>query len=198
LVILQVNEELYLKMAKDTIKNSTNEIDVIASKMSFSLESTNKGLALFLDSLQKSGFYSSLPAYQQMMSILIQQKKWADANLRIETQPLWNEIAKNSDNIYQIMNAYSGIMDNLRKLSINNLQKNKIKQFDNKEKILNYLKKYSEFSISELSENLKMKKKEIKEELEPLIKKGIIERKGKGKTLCYKLKEISRDSRKTP
>ena len=60
------------------------------------------------------------------------------------------------------------------------------------------MKKYSEFSISELSENLKMKKKEIKEELEPLVKKGTIERKGRGKTLCYKLKEISRDSRKTP
>ena len=185
-------------MAKDTIKNSTNEIDVIASKMSASLESTNKGLSLFLDSLQKSGLYSSLPAYQQMMSVLIQQKKWTDANLRIEMQPLWNEIAKNSENMYQIMNAYSGIMGNLRRLNVNDLQKNKIKQFDNKEKILNYLKKYSEFSISELSENLKMKKKEIKEELEPLVKKGTIERKGRGKTLCYKLKEISRDSRKTP
>ena len=43
-----------------------------------------------------------------------------------------------------------------------------------------------------------MKKKEIKEELEPLVKKGTVERKGKGRTLYYKLKEINRDSRKTP
>ena len=177
-------------MSKDNIKNSTDEVDVIANKMKSSLESTSKGLALFLNSLQKSGFYSSLPAYQQMMLVLIQQKNWADTNLRIEMQPLWNEIAKNSESMYQIMNAYSRIMDNLRKLNVNDLKKNKTKKSTNKEKILSYLKKYSEFSISELSENLKMKKKEIKEELEPLVKKGTLERKGKGKTLCYRLKEI--------
>ena len=50
------------------------------------------------------------------------------------------------------------------------------------------MKKYSEFSISEISENLKLKKKEIKEELEPLVKKGKIERKGNGKTLSYRIK----------
>lgn len=185
-------------MSQDSIKNTANEIDAIANKMASSLESTNKGLSLFLDSLQKSGLRSSLPAYQQMMSVLIQQKKWTDANSRLEMNPLWDEIAKNSENMYQIMNAYSSIMDNLRKLNMRALQKNKTKRPDNREKIINHLKKYSEFSMSELSENLKMKKKDIKEELEPLVKKGIIERKGRGKTLCYKLKDADDDSKKTP
>lgn len=57
-------------MTKDNIKNS-NQIDVIANKVKDSLESTSKGLALFLNSLQKSGLHSSLPAYQQMVSVLI-------------------------------------------------------------------------------------------------------------------------------
>ena len=175
-------------MTKDSIKKK-NETDVIANKLKVSLESTNKGLALFLDSLQKSGLHSSLPAYQQMMSVLIQQKNWTDANSRTEMQPLWNEIAKNSESMYQVMNAYSNIMNSLRNLNASNLQKNETKKTaGNLEKILDYMKKYSEFPISEISENLKLKKKEIKEELEPLVKKGKIERKGSGKTLIYRIK----------
>ena len=166
----------------------TIQTDVLANKMKGSLESTNKGLALFLDSLQKSGLHSSLPAYQQMMSVLIQQKNWADANSRTELQQLWKEIASSSEQMYQIMNAYSNIMNSLRKLNADNLQKNNTRQPTNTDKILDYLKQYSEFSISELSENLKLKKKEIKEELEPFVKKGTVERKGRGKTLCYRLK----------
>lgn len=91
--------------------------------------------------------------------------------------------------MYQIMNAYANIMNSLRNLNVDNLQNN-IEQLT-RAKILDYLKKYSEFSISELSENLKLKKKEIKKELEPFVKKGLVERKGRGKTLCYKLKETS-------
>ena len=36
--------------------------------------------------------------------------------------------------MYQIMNAYSGIMDTLRKLNMHALQKNKTKRPDNREK----------------------------------------------------------------
>ena len=175
-------------MVKDKITKS-NQTELLASKMKDSLESTSKGLALFLDSLQKSGLHSSLPAYQQMMSVLIQQKNWAVTNSRTEMQPLWNEIAKNSEQMYQIMNAYSNIMNRLRNLNVSDLQKNDAKQPTKLEQLLDYLKKYSEFSISDLSENLKLKKKEIKEELDPLVKKGKIERKGRGKTLTYRLKE---------
>ena len=181
-------------MKKNRTKKEPNQTDIIANKMMASLESTSKGLALFLDSLQKSGLHSSLPAYQQMMSVLIQQKNWADAHSRTEMQPLWKEIAKNSEDMYQIMNAYSSIMNSLRNLNKNNLQKNNTKKHTNRDEILDYLKKYSEFSISELSENLKLKKKEIKEELDPLVKKGMVERKGRGRTLCYRLKEINTNS----
>ena len=181
--------------------SKTDQTDVIANKMKASLESTSKGLALFSDSLQKSGLHSSLSAYQQMMSVLIQQKNWTDTNSRTEMQPLWNEIAKNSEDMYQIMNAYSNIMNSLRTLNANNLQKNKTKQSSdtaaNLEKILEYMKKYSEFPISDISENLNLKKKEIKEELDPLVKKGKIERKGRGKTLSYRLKETQSNSAKT-
>ena len=174
-------------MTKDNIKKK-NETDIIANKLKVSLESTNKGLTLFFDSLQKSGLQSSLPAYQQMMSVLIQQKNWTDTNSRTEMQPLWDEIAKNSEKMYQIMNAYSNIMNSLRSLNTS-IKKNEPKlSAGNLEKILNYMKKYSEFPISEISENLKLKKKEIKEELEPLVKQGKVERKGSGKTLIYRLK----------
>jgi len=93
--------------------------------------------------------------------------------------------------MYQIMNAYSNIMNSLRNLNADSLQKNNAGQPTSRAKILDYLKKYSEFSISELSENLKLKKKDIEKELEPFVKKGIVERKGRGKTLCYRLKEIA-------
>ena len=181
---------MYLRMKKPEKKIPKKETDIIAEKMKMSLESTNSGLALFAESLQKSGLVSSLPAYQQMMSVLVQQKNWADANSRVEMQEIWNKIAKNSENMFQIMNAYSGIMNKLRMLNTDNLQVQETKKKIRKdEKILNYLRRYSEFSISELSDNLKMKKKEIKEELDPLVKKGILERKGRGKTLSYRLKD---------
>ena len=87
------------------------------------------------------------------------------------------------------MKAYSDIMNNLRILNVNNSQKETTKQIlRKKDKILNHMKKYSEFSMSELSYNLEMKKKKIKEELDPLVKKGVLERRGRGKTLRYRLK----------
>ena len=176
-------------MVKEKI-TKLNQTDVLADKLKDSLESTSKGLALFLDSLQKSGLHSSLPAYQQMMSVLIQQKNWCVTQSRTEMQPLWDEIAKNSEQMYQIMNAYSNIMNTLRNLNASDLKKNNVKQQTDLDQLLDYLKKYSEFSISELSENLKLKKKVIQEELNPLVKKGKIERKGRGKSLTYRLKEI--------
>lgn len=94
-----------------------------------------------------------------MMSVLVQQKKWADTNSRTEMQEMWNKIAKNSENIFEIMNAYSVIMNKLRMLDASKLQKQEISK---EEKILDYLRKYSEFPISELSDNLKMKKKRLK------------------------------------
>ena len=182
---MNVNEQMNNTGEKVTKK----DISVIAEKMKMSLESTTKGLSLFLESLQKSGLTSSLPAYQQMMSVLIQQKKWSDIHSRTEMQQIWNEIVNNSENMYQIMKAYSDIMNKLRMLNSNDSQKEKTKQIIRKEdKILNYMKTYSEFSMSELSDNLKMKKKEIKEKLDPLVKKGTLERKGRGKTLRYRLK----------
>ena len=176
-------------MSNSKKKITKNEIDTIAVKMKISLESTTRGLSLFSESLKKSGLVSSLPAYQQMMFVLVQQKKWSDSHSRIEMQQIWNEIISNSETMYQIMKAYSDIMNNLRMLNVNNSQKKTTKQIlRKKDKILNHMKKYSEFSMSELSDNLEMKKKEIKEELDPLVKKGVLEQRGKGKTLKYRLK----------
>ncbi len=105
---------------------------------------------------------------------------WSDTHSRTEMQQIWNEIVHNSENMYQIMKAYSNIMNKLRMLNTNDSQKERTKQIVRKEdKILNYMKTYSEFSMSELSDKLKMKKKEIKEKLEPLVKKGMLEGKRK-------------------
>jgi len=93
-----------------------------------SLESTTRGLSLFSESLKKSGLVSSLPAYQQMMFVLVQQKKWSDTHSRIEMRQIWNEIISNSETMYQIMKAYSDIMNNLRMLNVNNSQKETTKQ----------------------------------------------------------------------
>ena len=163
-----------------------SEADVIAEKMMKSLESTCNGLSMFSESLQNSGLGSSFSAYQQMMSVLVQQKKWSDSHSRKEMQQIWNDIAKHAENLYGIMKPYSEIMDVLRSINKDSTQ---VKPTVKENKILHYMKKYPTISVSELSENLKMKKKDIIAELVPFVKKGSVEKKGRGKTLCYRLLE---------
>ena len=143
----------------------------------------------FKESLKKIGSCFITPSISTNDVCSSTTKKWSDTHSRIEMRQIWNEIISNSETMYQIMKAYSDIMNNLRILNVNNSQKETTKQIlRKKDKILNHMKKYSEFSMSELSYNLEMKKKKIKEELDPLVKKGVLERRGRGKTLRYRLK----------
>jgi hypothetical protein len=163
-------------------KDPKGETEVIAERMVNSLTSTCRGLEMFSDSLQKSGFVSSLPAYKQMMSVLVQQKRWSDSHSREEMQQIWDDIAKHADILYNILKSYSDVMDVLRAIN-----KHTQKPAQNENKTLQYLKRYSLIPVSELSENLKMKKKDINAELEPFVKSGKIEKKGRGRNLCYRL-----------
>ena len=163
-------------------KEPMGEIDAVAQKMVASLVSASRGLEMFSDSLQKSGFVSSLPAYKQMMSVLVQQKRWSDSHSREEMQQIWDDIAKHADILYNIMKSYSDVMGVLRAINKHNQ-----KPVQSENKILQYMKRYSPIPVSELSENLKMKKKDINAELEPFVKSGQIEKKGRGRNLCYRL-----------
>lgn len=97
-------------------ESSIEDVEKIAQKMKLSLESTVRALTLFVDSLEKSGFGTSIPAYRQMQYVLLQQRLWADRNSRKELQPLWESLSQQSDKLYQLMEPFAEIMNELRSI----------------------------------------------------------------------------------
>jgi hypothetical protein len=81
-----------------------------------SLDSTAKGLAQLLASLQGSGFAEGLAGYRTLQAVLVQQKLWALTNRRTQVLPKFQPIASTAEKLHRIFAGYAAVMDTLRKL----------------------------------------------------------------------------------
>lgn len=81
-----------------------------------SLDSTAKGLAQLLASLQGSGFAEGLAGYRTLQAVLVQQKLWALTNRRTQVLPKFQPIARTAEKLHRIFAGYAAVMDTLRKL----------------------------------------------------------------------------------
>lgn len=137
----------------------------MAQRMKSSLESTLHALTVFVDSLEKSGFKKAIPEYRQLQHVLIQQRLWADGRSRKELEPLWGSIAKQSDNLYQIMKPFAEIMNDLKLLD-----KIKAKSKDDQDEIKKVESKINSLKadLAELRQDITILKKVSKHEISRL------------------------------
>lgn len=81
-----------------------------------SLESTQKGLAALLVSLKGAGFHRAVQPYQQLEQVLIQQRLWSRSHRRDELNPLWRQLAETVRAIDAILGPFAAIMSRLKSL----------------------------------------------------------------------------------
>jgi len=178
-------------------KNEINEIGKISQQMKKSLENTSEGLKLFAESLKNSKLESAIPQYRQMQIILLNQKLWSDKQSIHEFDPLWEQIAEQSNKIFQIVSPYATIMEELKQ--IDTIQPNEFKKTDPKEKEKNEsfdaLQKPQFLSINKLSIMTNKDKPKIIKELEPLVKEGLVEKRGRGRNLSFRFIEKQKNEK---
>lgn len=159
--------------------------------MKQSLEATARALGAFVESLERSGFKKSIPAYRQMQQVLIQQRLWADRQSRNELLQNWESIARQSDELYQVMKSFAEVMGELR-----NIDKIKFRSpnDEDKERLVEY-KRIQEIlcepqfiSAIKLSNLLNMERRELIDKINPLINQNIVEKKGWGNSVSYRFR----------
>lgn len=170
-------------------KLSYNDPENIAQTMKRSLESTARALKTFSESLERSGFKKSIPAYQQMQQVLIQQRLWADRQSREELRNSWEDIAHHSDEIYHMIEPFVQIMGELRNIDKIRFQPCLIQESQSHaqhKKILDILRDYKFVSANSLAHQLTMEKQVLIDEIQPLVDIGIVEKRGRGNGISYR------------
>ena len=167
------------------------DIDKIASNVKTSLESTIQGLKAFVESLEKSGFVRSLPAYKQLQYVLIQQRLWSQGQARNELQPLWEQVAQQSEYLYNIVKPFVEIMGELRLIDKSNSQvltsESKEVRTEQQKMILDVLSKPHNLSAIRLSRLLNLEREALMDQLIPLVNSGVVTRKGRGRSASFRL-----------
>jgi len=87
-----------------------------ARSLEKSLESTCRGLRLFLDTLERSGMREAQHAYRELQLVLLQQRLWARTYRRAELDPLWRKLAETAGALHEIFAGFAAILEPLRYL----------------------------------------------------------------------------------
>lgn len=160
--------------------------------MKQSLESTARALGAFVESLERSGFKKSVPAYRQMQQVLIQQRLWADRQSRNELSSNWESIARQSDELYQVMRSFAEIMGELRNIDKLKFQPPKEEDKQKQEEYKRIREALAEprfISATRLSNLLGIERRTLIDKIDPLVNQKTIEKKGWGNGISYRLKK---------
>lgn len=95
---------------------SADNPDEVAKSLKSSLENADRGLTLFLASLEGSGLPDALRGYRQLQMVLIQQRLWARNHARDDLAPLFHSISVTAGRIHAILSPYAELMSPLKDL----------------------------------------------------------------------------------
>lgn len=71
-----------------------------------SLESTERGLSLFLTSLERARLAEALPGYQQLAKVVSGQRAWASANRAAELDVLFRNVSRVARQLHAVFAGY--------------------------------------------------------------------------------------------
>lgn len=87
-----------------------------ARSLEESLESTCRGLRLFLETLERSGLREAAHAYRELQLVLIQQRLWARSYRRSELDPLFRKLAEAAGALHEIFAGFAAVFEPLKYL----------------------------------------------------------------------------------
>jgi hypothetical protein len=176
----------------------------IAKGLKTSLENADRGLSMFLASLDGSGLPDALKGYRQLQMVLIQQRLWAHNHSRAELVPLFQSIAGTAARIHAILSPYAELMRPLKDLdsmtAIEIEQADTPPQTESRSRkklllpagrhvstILKSLMAGGPLSSSQLAKATGKETAKLQKDLDRLVKSGVMLREGSGRHPRYRL-----------
>jgi hypothetical protein len=90
------------------------ENDQIAATLASTQQTTARGLGVFLESLERSGFREAVKSYQQLQWVVLAQREWARSQRRRELDPGWKEIASHAESLHGLFSSMASALEPLR------------------------------------------------------------------------------------
>jgi hypothetical protein len=158
-----------------------------------SLESTLRGLRALLDSLERSGFKDAAGPYREMQVVLLQQRLWSRNHGRVDLDPLWSELAATARAADAILTEFGAVMADLADLDrIEPGPAGATARPADEALELAVLLSEGSVSGASLRRGLPWPADLRRRRLAALVRGGVLERRGWGKSLSYRLTEQAR------
>jgi|YNPMSStandDraft_1061717.scaffolds.fasta_scaffold03306_5 hypothetical protein len=159
-----------------------------AASLTKSLESTRRGLALFLESLERSGLPEAVPAYHQLYLVLLHQRLWARAHRRRELDGLFDSVRATAGAIHSRLTALAAVMEQVRRLDEPPLAVAVNDRGGPAAALLEGL--LARVSVSLVSAE-RQAGPEGRTALERLVEAGLLETRGRGRGRSYRLSPVA-------
>jgi hypothetical protein len=158
-----------------------------------SLESTLRGLRALLHSLEGSGFKDAAGPYREMQVVLLQQRLWSRNHGRTDLDPLWSELAATARAVEAILADFGAVMADLADLDrIEPGAADSVGRPADEALELALLLSDGSFSGASLRRGLPWPVEVRRRRLAALVRGGVLERRGWGRSLSYRLTEGAR------
>jgi hypothetical protein len=159
-----------------------------------SLESTLRGLRALLDSLERSGFKDAAGPYREMQVVLLQQRLWSRNHGRVDLDPLWSELAATARAADAILTEFGAVMADLADLDrIEPGPAGATARPADEALELAVLLSEGSVSGASLRRGLPWPADLRRRRLAALVRGGVLERRGWGRSLSYRLTEQARE-----
>lgn len=160
-----------------------------------SLESTRSGLATLLASLEQSGFHEAAGPYRDMHVVLVQQRLWSRNHGRDDLEPLWSEIAETASRIEAILAGFAAVMGELG--DVDRIEPDPSgavrRDADATLELARVFTAAASVSGPALRAQLPWPADVRRRRLSELVRAGVLERRGWGRSLSYRLTEAARE-----
>ena len=158
-----------------------------------SLESTREGLDALLTSLEGSGFSEAIGPYEEMKLVLIQQRLWSRNQGRWDLDPAWAEIARVAGAVHEILAGFDAVMRELAEIDrIEPTYDGASVQVNGRVELARFVAEGTSLSERSLRSTLPWPDDVRRRRLAELVQAGVLERRGWGRGLSYRLSEASR------
>jgi hypothetical protein len=165
-----------------------------APDLRHSLESTLRGLRTLVASLEGSGFKDAAGPYADMHLVLVQQRLWSRNQGRSDLDPLWEDIAATAGTAHEILSGFDAVMGDLAE--IDRLEPaTDSREHGGTDEALELARLFAAgtaVSGAALRARLSWPEHERRRILARLVASGVLERRGWGRSLSYRLAGAAR------
>jgi hypothetical protein len=158
-----------------------------------SLESTLRGLRKLLASLEGSGFKEAVGPYADMHLVLVQQRLWSRNQGRDDLEALWAEIAEAAGGVHEILSRFDAVMSELAGIDKVEPAAGPAPEADAGLELARLFGEGAAVSGAALRARLSWPDEVRRRALARLVAEGVLERRGWGRSLSYRLAGSARE-----